>query len=81
MQLWLDKRDEPQKPVVIFEQDNVRVTVRGNYAQFEMFDEDRLGVKRWRDVEVDWGLRWMVTILAKQQIELAKRRSVDGSAG
>jgi hypothetical protein len=72
--LWLNRNERPDKPVVIFEQENVRVTVDGNEAYFEARDTDRVGVERWHDAESDWVLRKILTILAKQQIELAKRR-------
>ena len=78
--LWLDKRDQSDSAIVIFEQENLRITVRRDDAFFEIHDTDRVGLKRWRDIDVDWGVRRMLTILAKQQIELAKRQTIDEPA-
>lgn len=76
-ELWLNQSERYGKPVVVWEQENVRVTVDGNHAHFEIRDTDRTGVERWRDIDADWAFRKMLTILAKQQIELARRQRVE----
>jgi hypothetical protein len=78
--LWLDNADRSNKSVVIYEEENVRVTVIRNVAHFEIRDEDRNGVERWRDIDVDWAIRKMLTITAQRAIHMTTGH-VDGSAG
>jgi hypothetical protein len=65
MNLHLHKRDEKEKPYLLWETAGYRAVLDGSDLHFEQKAPDRLGVFRWEECEAEYAIRSYFAGMAK----------------